>query len=90
VPRWDDWHRRGRLERRPATTAMVDHKFEHAVSVGNAEWGTVQAELSGHGEERGADVGVEHSKLDLEIVQSRVGQPSALVVVPGDVRLEDL
>jgi len=90
VPRGDDWHRHGLLERRPATTAMVEHEFEHAVSVGNAERGTVQTEFSGHGEERGADMWVEHSKLDLEIVQSRVGRPSALGVVPGDARLEGL
>ena len=37
VPRWDDWYCRSRLERRPATTAIVQHEFEHAVSVGNAE-----------------------------------------------------
>ncbi len=37
VSRWDDWYRRARLQRRPATTAMVENKFEHAVSVGNPE-----------------------------------------------------
>jgi hypothetical protein len=60
------------------------------VSVGNAERGTVKAGVSGRGEECGTDVWIEHGKLDLEIVQSRVGQPSALGVVLGDARLEDL
>jgi hypothetical protein len=34
VPRRDDRHRRGLFERRPAMAAIVEHGFEHAVSVG--------------------------------------------------------
>ena len=40
---------------------------------------------SAHKEEHGADVRVD-CKLELEIVQSRVGRPSALVI-PGDAHL---
>ena len=90
VPRRDNRHRRGLPKRRPATAAIVEHEFEHAVSVGNAECGAVQARGSVHGDERGTDVWVEHRELELEVVQPGVGRPSALVVVPGDARLVDL
>ena len=57
------------------------------MSVGNAECGSIQARLSLYGEERGADVRVEHRKLELQIVQSRVRWPSALRVVAGYLSL---
>ena len=90
VPRRNDRHCRGLPKRRPASAAIVEHEFEHAVSVGDAECSAVQAGGSAHGDERGADVWVEHRKLELEVVQPRVGRPSALVVVPRDARLVDL
>ena len=73
VSRGDNWHRRSRLERGPATTAMVEDEFEHTVSVGSAERGAVLAGASWDGTKRSADVRVEHRELYLEIVQSRVG-----------------
>ena len=72
VARWDDRDRRVRLERRPTVTAVIENEFEHAVSVGNAECGSIQARPSLYGEERSADVRVEHRKLELQIVQSGV------------------
>jgi hypothetical protein len=72
VPRRDD---RDRLERRPAATAVVEHQFEHAVPVRDAECGAVQARLAIDGEEPGTDVRVEHGELELQIVQPKVGRP---------------
>lgn len=45
MPWRDDRHHHGLLERRPTATAVIEHEFEHAVPVGDAECGTVQAEL---------------------------------------------
>ncbi len=90
VPRRDDRDDRDRLERRPAATAVVEHEFEHAVPVRDAECGAVHARLAIDGEEPGTDVRVEHGELELQIVQPRVGRPSPLRVVPGDMRLIDL
>lgn len=72
VTRWDDRDRRVRLERRPTTTAVIENEFEHTVSVGNAECGSIQARLSLYGEECGADVRVEHRELELQVIQSGV------------------
>ena len=90
MARWYDGYRHARLERRPAATAVVEHEFEHAVAVGYAERGSVQARLSGDGAERGADVRVEHGEVDLDVVQPGVRYPSALGIEPGDVGLERL
>ena len=72
MTRWDDRDRRGRLERRPTATAVIENEFEHAVSVGNAECSSIQTRPSLYGEECGADVRVEHRKLELQIIQSGV------------------
>jgi len=69
---------------------VVEDELEDAVAVWDAERGSVQAGFSLDGEERGADVRVEHGELELEVVQAGVGHPTALGVVPGDARLKCL
>jgi hypothetical protein len=83
-------HGHAHLERRPSAPAVVEHELEHAVAVGNVERGSVEAGFTGDGAERGADVQVEHREIELEVMQPRVGHPSTLGIVPGDVALEHL
>ena len=90
MARWYDGDRHARLERGTAATAVVEHELEHAVAVGYAERGSVQARLSGDGAERSADVRVEHGEVNLDVVQPGVRRPSALGIVPGDMSLERL
>ena len=70
--RWDDRDSRVRLERRPAATLVIENEFEHAVSVRDAECGSIKARLSLYGEERGANVRVEYRELELQVVKSGV------------------
>ena len=90
VARRDYRHGHARLERRPAAPAVVEHEFEHAVAVWDAERGSVEAGCTRDGAERGADVWVKHREIELDVLQPRVGRPSTLGIVPGDLGLEHL
>jgi hypothetical protein len=54
---------------------VVEHEFENAMPVRDAECGAVQARLAIDGEDRGTEVQVEYGELELQIVQRRVGRP---------------
>jgi hypothetical protein len=69
---------------------VVDHKFEYTMTVGRAERDGVLAWLRGR-MKSGTNMRVEHRKLELQVVNSRIWYPfPSLGVELGDVGIEDL
>lgn len=64
---------------------VVYDEFEHAVSIGSAEGHAVRARLVGYSRNGGSDMRVEHGKLQLKVLDVRLGD----VLIFNRIELRD-